>query len=134
MGNHKVPKFSVHMYDNWSRHMKAHLCSIHEDIWQIIEECPIDPKSLTKVNPTHAIDNNLPQIIPKLNNEMTSEEKKLLNLENIALDALYQTLDDERMKDVKDCQTVKKIWDFLADPCSESEAIRKQASTCCRQV
>ncbi|KAH6824271.1 hypothetical protein C2S53_008000 [Perilla frutescens var. hirtella] len=95
MGNHKLPIFSVENYDNWSRRIKVHLCSIHENMW-----------------------------IPKPAHLLTSEEKKLKNLEFVAQAALFQTLDEDRMKDTKNCQTAKEIWDLLADLCKESETIK----------
>ncbi|KAH6784290.1 hypothetical protein C2S52_009249 [Perilla frutescens var. hirtella] len=100
IGNHKLPIFSVENYDNWSRRMKAHLCSIHENMWEIIKEGPI---IIMMDNDAHIVDINQPARIPKSTNLLTNED---------------------RMKDTKNCATAKEIWDLLADLCRESEAIK----------
>ncbi|KAH6786076.1 hypothetical protein C2S51_038531 [Perilla frutescens var. frutescens] len=92
MGNHKLSIFSVENYDNWSRRMKAHLCSIHENMWEVIEDGPI---IIMMDNGAHIVDINQPARIPKPTNLLTSEEKKLKNLEFVAQAALFQTLDED---------------------------------------
>ncbi|KAH6776310.1 hypothetical protein C2S52_013871 [Perilla frutescens var. hirtella] len=101
--------------------MKAHLCLIYENIWEVIEDGPI---IIMMDNDAHIVDINQPARIPKPTNLLTSEEKKLKNLEFVAQAALFQTLDEDRMKDTKNCTTAKEIWDILADLCRESEAIK----------
>ncbi|KAH6835979.1 hypothetical protein C2S53_002141 [Perilla frutescens var. hirtella] len=101
--------------------MKAHLCSIHENMWKVIEEGLI---TIMMNNEAHIADVNQPARIPKPTHLLTGEEKKLKNLEFVAQAALFQTFDEDRMKDTKSCRTAKEIWDLLTDLCKESEAIK----------
>ncbi|KAH6756266.1 hypothetical protein C2S53_003686 [Perilla frutescens var. hirtella] len=69
MGNHKLPLFSVENYDNWSRRMKAHLCSIHENMWEVIEDGPI---TIMMDNEAHIVDVNQLARIPKSTHFLTN--------------------------------------------------------------
>ncbi|KAH6764612.1 importin alpha isoform 2 [Perilla frutescens var. frutescens] len=122
MGNHKLPIFSVENYDNWSRRMKAHLCSIHENMLEVIEEGPI---TIMIDNEAHIVNVNQLARILNPTHLLTSEEKKVKNLEFVAQAALFQTLDEDLMKDTKSYRTAKKIWDLLADLCKDFEAIKE---------
>ncbi|KAH6788502.1 hypothetical protein C2S51_003508 [Perilla frutescens var. frutescens] len=79
--------------------MRAHLCSIHENMWEVIEDGPI---TIMMDNEAHIADVNQPAKIPKPTHLLT---------------------DEDRMKYTKNCTTAKEIWDLLVDLCKESEAI-----------
>ncbi|XP_073271471.1 uncharacterized protein [Primulina huaijiensis] len=45
--------------------------------------------------------------------EWTSEDKKKANLDNVAKDILYKTLDKNTFNKIKMCPTAKEIWEKL---------------------
>lgn len=82
-------------------------------MWQIIKEGPIQ---IQKVN-TDMANNGLPEYNPKPVKECTSEDKRRYQVEHLAQDIIFGTLDDNYMADIKHCSTTKEIWDYLADLC-----------------
>ena len=45
--------------------------------------------------------------------EWTTEDKKKANLDNVAKDILYKTLDKNMFSKIKSCTTAKEIWEKL---------------------
>lgn len=93
-----LPKFSVKNYSSWSRRIKAHLLSQHENMWQIISNGHIQ---IEKVN-TDKTNNGLPKLINKPIDEWTSEDRKRFQLEFMAPDIIFSILDEERNSQAKD--------------------------------
>ncbi|XP_073024246.1 uncharacterized protein [Primulina eburnea] len=55
-----------------------------------------------------------PQMVETLRNEWTGENKKKANLDNVAKDILYKTLDNNNtFSKIKMCSTAKEIWEKL---------------------
>ncbi|CAH9113282.1 unnamed protein product [Cuscuta europaea] len=103
--------FSDLKFDDWRIRMKAHLCALHDEMWEVLDIGPFT--SFQKVNPEHAIDNTRPQMISKAKSEWTTEERRKYNLDNIAKDILYKSIDDRYFNRIKKCRTAKEIWDTL---------------------
>ncbi|KAL6521415.1 hypothetical protein OROGR_017984 [Orobanche gracilis] len=118
----RLSVFSVDEYDIWKIRMQAHLSSIHDDMWTVIEEGPF---IFEKDNSPEEIAAGKPTKIPLKRSEMSTEERKLANLDNRARDILYQTLDKPNMVKVKNCRNAKEIWDTLALMCEGTELIRE---------
>ncbi|KAK6146664.1 hypothetical protein DH2020_020533 [Rehmannia glutinosa] len=57
--------------------------------------------------------------------EWTNDDKKRYNLDNVAKDILYKTLDKSMFNKVKYCKTTKEIWDKLTLICEGSEQIKE---------
>ena len=111
--------------------MQAHLASMHEEMWFIIED---GPPEITKANTDAvAIAAGAPRIIPKPRSEWTLEEKKRANLDNQARNVLYQTLDRGMFSKVKSCKTAKEIWEKLAMICEGTEQIKENKLTLAAQ-
>lgn len=49
--------------------------------------------------------------IEKPRDEWTTEDKKKANLDNVAKDILYKTLDKNTFSKIKMCKTAKEIWE-----------------------
>ncbi|KAL6575139.1 hypothetical protein OROMI_012424 [Orobanche minor] len=90
--------------------MQAHLSSIHDDMWTIIEEGPF---IFEKDNTPEEIAAGKPAKIPKKRTEMSADDRKLANLDNRARDILYQTLDKATMVKIKNCKNHYTIFDLL---------------------
>ncbi|CAH9092442.1 unnamed protein product [Cuscuta europaea] len=103
--------FSDLKFDDWRIRMKAHLCALNDEMWEVLDIGPFT--SFQKVNPEHAIDNTRPQMISKAKSEWTTEERRKYNLDNIAKDILYKSIDDRYFNRIKKCKTAKEIWDTL---------------------
>ncbi|KAL6578913.1 hypothetical protein OROMI_009129 [Orobanche minor] len=107
----RLPVFSVDEYDIWKIRMQAHLSSIHDDMWKIIEEGPF---IFQKDNTPEEIAAGKPAKIPMKRTEMSADDRKLANLDNRARDILYQTIDKATMVKIKNCKNAQEIWDTLA--------------------
>ncbi|KAL6494193.1 hypothetical protein OROGR_030993 [Orobanche gracilis] len=118
----RLPLFFVGEYDIWKIRMQAHLSSIHDDMWTIIEEGPF---IFMKDNSVEANAAGEPERIPKKRSEMSVDERKLVNLDNRAKDVMYQTLDKPNMVKVKNCKNAKEIWDTLALMCEGTKLIKE---------
>ncbi|KAL6585833.1 hypothetical protein OROMI_002477 [Orobanche minor] len=110
--------------------MQAHLSSIHDDMWTIIEEGPF---IFEKDNSPEEIAAGKPAKIPMKRTELSAEERKLANLDNRARDILYQTLDKATMVKIKNCKNAKEIWDTLALMCEGTELIKENKLTIATQ-
>ncbi|KAL6563479.1 hypothetical protein OROGR_002438 [Orobanche gracilis] len=114
--------FSVDEYDLWKIRMQAHLSSVHDDMWTIIEEGPF---IFMKDNTAEDIAAGEPEKIPRKRSEMNPDERKLANLDNRARDILYQTMDKATMVKIKNCRNAKEIWDTSAIMCEGTELIKE---------
>ncbi|KZV35939.1 hypothetical protein F511_23952 [Dorcoceras hygrometricum] len=72
--------------------MQAHLAAQNDDMWEVITNGPL---KIMKANPTFAITGGAPEWIEKSRAEYTTEDKKKANLDNVAKDILYKTLDKD---------------------------------------
>ncbi|XP_073133548.1 uncharacterized protein [Henckelia pumila] len=66
-----------------------------------------------------------PQYIEKPRVEWTAEDKKKANLDNVAKNILYKTLDKNTFKKIKMCKTEKEIWDKLIHLCEGNEQAKE---------
>lgn len=80
----KVLKFSLEHYDFWKFRMEAHLSSIHDLMWDVITDGPIQ---IMKVNNFANREDGVETggLIPKPRSEMTNDELKQINLNKIAI-------------------------------------------------
>ncbi|XP_073067213.1 uncharacterized protein [Primulina eburnea] len=106
----KVPMFSKEDFDDWKIRMHAHLAAQDDDMWYVITD---DPLKILKPNPAIAITEGANQMLEKPRYEWTSEDKKKANLDNVAKDILYKTLDKNTFSKIKMCHTAKEIWEKL---------------------
>jgi hypothetical protein len=126
----RIPMFSVEEYDDWKIRMQAHLAAMHDEMWSVIEE---GPPEITKVNTDVAVAQGAPQIIPNPRSEWTIDEKKKANLDNIARNVLYTTMDKTVFSKIKSCKTAKEIWDSLAIMCEGTDQIKENKLTLAMQ-
>ncbi|KZV44668.1 hypothetical protein F511_35681 [Dorcoceras hygrometricum] len=66
-----------------------------------------------KANTAVAITEGAPEWVEKRRYEHTTEDKKKSNLDNVARDILYKTLDKNMFNKIKTCTTAKEIWEKL---------------------
>ncbi|XP_019153476.1 PREDICTED: uncharacterized protein LOC109149937 [Ipomoea nil] len=91
--------------------MQAHLSAIHDKMWDVISESPIVVMMVNTEAAAQGADGEA--MIPKPKSQLTSDEKARANLDNVALDILYKSLDDSLFPRVRKCTTAKQIWDTL---------------------
>ncbi|KZV21085.1 hypothetical protein F511_19900 [Dorcoceras hygrometricum] len=72
-----------------------------------------------KPNLAVAVTSGEPQFHPKDRHEYTNEDKKKANLDNVAKDILFKTLDKDNnmFSKIKNCATAKEIWEKLTQIC-----------------
>ncbi|XP_073121990.1 uncharacterized protein [Henckelia pumila] len=80
---------------------------------------------ILKVNTTVAITGGEPQMVEKPRMEWTTEDKKKANLDNVAKDILYKTLDKNMFSKIKTCSTAKEIWEKLTQLCEGNDQTKK---------
>ncbi|XP_073271495.1 uncharacterized protein [Primulina huaijiensis] len=64
-------------------------------------------------------------MVEKPRSEWTSEDKKKANLDNVAKDTLYKTLDKNTFSKIKMCSTAKEIWEKLIQICERNEQTKE---------
>lgn len=101
----RIAIFSVDEFDDWKIYMHEHLSAMHDEIWYVIENNPI---KIIKVNIAAKWDPEAPQILEKPIAEYTPDDMKRDNLDNMAWDILYKTLDKAMFDKIKSCKTTKK--------------------------
>ncbi|XP_073120766.1 uncharacterized protein [Henckelia pumila] len=106
----KISTFYKEDFDDWKIRMQAHLSSLDDDMWFVITDGPL---TITKVNTAIALSGGSPQDIEKPRIECTAEDKKKANLDNVAKDILYKTLDKNTFSKIKTYKTGKEIWEKL---------------------
>ncbi|KZV42377.1 hypothetical protein F511_40661 [Dorcoceras hygrometricum] len=105
-------------YDVWKIRMQAHLAAQNDDMWEVITNGPL---KIMKANPAFAITGGAPEWIEKSRAEYTTEDKKKANLDNVAKDILYKTLDKDMFSYIKTCATAKEIWEKLTQICEGND-------------
>ncbi|XP_073136848.1 uncharacterized protein [Henckelia pumila] len=118
----KIPMFSKEDFDDWKIRMQAHLSALDDDMWFVITDGPLE---ITKVNTAIALSGGGPQYIEKPRIEWTAEDKKKANLDNVAKDILYKTLDKNTFSKIKTCKTGKEIWEKLIQLCEGNEQTKE---------
>ncbi|KZT76596.1 hypothetical protein F511_46379 [Dorcoceras hygrometricum] len=85
--------FSKEDYDDWKIRMQAHLAAMDDEMWTVITEGPL---KIMKPNLAFSVTNGEPQFLEKDKHEYTNDDKKKANLDNVARDILYKTLDKDK--------------------------------------
>ncbi|KZV29428.1 hypothetical protein F511_18696 [Dorcoceras hygrometricum] len=80
---------------------------------------------IMKANTAIAISDGAPQWVEKNRHEYTTEDKKKANLDNVAKDILYKTLDKNMFSKIKTCATAKEIWEKLTQICEENDETKE---------
>ncbi|XP_073019390.1 uncharacterized protein [Primulina eburnea] len=75
------------------------------------------PMKILNVNTATATIKGAPQMIEKNMSEWTAEDKMKANLDNVAKDILYKTLDKNMFAKIKTCTNAKEIWENLTQLC-----------------
>ncbi|XP_073033741.1 uncharacterized protein [Primulina eburnea] len=70
-----------------------------------------------------------PQMVEKHRSEWTAEDKKKANLDNVAKDILYKTLDKNMFAKIKTCTTSKEIWEKLIQLCEGNDQKKENKLT-----
>lgn len=96
--------FSKEYFDDWKIKMQAHLAG-QDDMWYVIIDRPM---KIMKANTIVAITEGAPHMIEKPRMEWTSEYKKI-NLDNVAKDILYKTLDNKTFSKINMFSAAKDI-------------------------
>ncbi|KZV19265.1 hypothetical protein F511_21187 [Dorcoceras hygrometricum] len=78
-----------------------------------------------KPNLTFSISNGEPQFLEKSRHEYTNKDKKKANLDNVAIDILYKTLDKNMFSKIKTCTTAKEIWEKLIQSCEGNDETKE---------
>ncbi|XP_075486314.1 uncharacterized protein LOC142525915 [Primulina tabacum] len=122
----KIPMFSKEDYDDWKIRMQAHLAAHDDDMWFVITDGPM---KIMKVNTAVGTTEGAPQMIEKHRSEWTAEDKKKANLDNVAKDILYKTLDKNMFAKIKTCTTAKEIWEKLTQLCEGNDQTKENKLT-----
>ncbi|XP_073057160.1 uncharacterized protein [Primulina eburnea] len=80
---------------------------------------------ILKVNTAAATIEGAPQMVEKHRSEWTVEDKKKANLDNVAKDILYKTLDKNMFVKIKTCTTAKEIWEKLTQLCDGNDQTKE---------
>ncbi|XP_073153420.1 uncharacterized protein [Henckelia pumila] len=118
----KISMLSKEDFYDWKICMQAHLSALDDDMWFVITDGPL---TITKVNIAVALSGGGPQYIEKPRIERIAEDKKKANLDNIAKDILYKTLDKNTFRKIKTCKTGKEIWEKLIQVCEGNEQTKE---------
>ncbi|XP_075500008.1 uncharacterized protein LOC142538585 [Primulina tabacum] len=84
---------------------------------------------ILKVNTAAISTECAPQMVEKHHSEWTAEYEKKANLDNVAKDILYTTLDKNMFSKIKTCTTVKKIWEKLTQLCEGNDQTKDNKLT-----
>ncbi|XP_075500151.1 uncharacterized protein LOC142538739 [Primulina tabacum] len=119
----KILRFPKEDYDDWKVRMQAHLAAQDDDIWYIITDGPM---KILKVNTAAATIEGAPQMVEKHRSEWTADDKKKANMDNVAKDILYKTLDKNMFAKIKTCTTAKEIWKKLTQLCEGNDQTKER--------
>ncbi|XP_073153730.1 uncharacterized protein [Henckelia pumila] len=111
--------------------MQAHLSARDDDLWYVITDGPM---KILKVNNVVAITRGEPQMVEKPRMECTTEDKKKVNLDNVAKDILYKTLDKNMFSKIKAFSTAKEIWEKLTQLCEGNDQTKENKLTIAIQM
>ncbi|KZV45913.1 hypothetical protein F511_27697 [Dorcoceras hygrometricum] len=128
----KIPLFSREDYDDCEIRMQAHLAAMDDEMWTVITEAPL---KIMKPNLAFAVSNGEPQFLEKARHEYTNDDKKKANLDNVARDILYKTLDKDKnmFSKIKTCATTKDIWEKLVQIYEGSDETKENKLTVAQQ-
>ncbi|XP_073300507.1 uncharacterized protein [Primulina huaijiensis] len=114
--------FSREEFDDWKIRMHAHLAAQDDDMWDVITDGPM---RILKANTAVAITDGERHRIEKPREEWTAEDKRKANLENVAKDILYKTLEKITFSKIKMCRTTKEICEILIQLCEGNEQTKE---------
>ncbi|XP_075507504.1 uncharacterized protein LOC142544332 [Primulina tabacum] len=117
----KIHMFSKEDYDDQKIRMQAHLAAQDDDMLYVITNGPT--KNL-KVNTASITTEGVPQMVEKHRSKWIAEDKKA-NLDNIAKDILYKTLDKNMFAKIKIFSTAKEIWEKLTQLCEGNDQTKE---------
>ncbi|XP_047337548.1 uncharacterized protein LOC124941289 [Impatiens glandulifera] len=90
--------------------MQAHLAAQDDDMWYVIIDSPM---KILKVSTTTTTTEDALEMWEKPRYEWIAKENRKTNLDNVAKDVLYKTLDKNMFSKIKSCSTAKEIWEKL---------------------
>ncbi|XP_073153051.1 uncharacterized protein [Henckelia pumila] len=73
-------------------------------------------------------------MVEKPRAEWSNEDKKKENLDNVAKDILYITLDKNMFSKIKTCLTAKEIWEKLTQFCKRNDQTKENKLTIAMQM
>ncbi|XP_073035308.1 uncharacterized protein [Primulina eburnea] len=79
-------------------------------MWYVITDGPL---KILKSNTVVAVTEGASQMVHKHRSEWTGEDKKKVNLDNVAKNILHKTLDKNTFSKIKMCYTAKEICEKL---------------------
>ncbi|XP_073063979.1 uncharacterized protein [Primulina eburnea] len=91
-------------------------------MWYVINDGPI---KILKANNVIAITDGAPYCIEKPREELTTEDKRNDNLDNVTKDILYKTLDKITFSKIKMCRKTKEIWEKLIQLCEGNDQTKE---------
>ncbi|XP_075504387.1 uncharacterized protein LOC142541814 [Primulina tabacum] len=68
-------------------------------------------------------------MVEKHRSEWTAEDKKKENLDNVAKDILYETLDKNMFAKINTCTIAKEIWEKLTQLCEGNDQTKENKLT-----
>ncbi|KZV27766.1 hypothetical protein F511_32991 [Dorcoceras hygrometricum] len=86
-----------------------------------------------KIHIAFATSDGAPEYVEKRRHEYTNEEKNKANLDNVARDILYKTLDKNMFSKIKTCTTAKEIWEKLIQICEGNDETKENKLTVAHQ-
>ncbi|KZV38503.1 hypothetical protein F511_40259 [Dorcoceras hygrometricum] len=86
-----------------------------------------------KPNLAFSISNGKPQFLEKSRHEYTNEDKNKANLDNVARDILYKTLDKNMFSKINTCTTAKEIWEKLIQICEGNDETKENKLSVAQQ-
>ncbi|XP_066341339.1 uncharacterized protein [Miscanthus floridulus] len=98
----KPPHFDGTCYDYWKRKMSAHMKSMNQKIWDVVEN------DFVVINP---------------NNPTANEEEKL-QFNDIAVNTLYDALDVKVFEQIKDLERAHDVWTRLEESYEGTKAVK----------
>ncbi|KAL8514148.1 hypothetical protein ACS0TY_013320 [Phlomoides rotata] len=123
--NKMLPIFSVENYDIWKFRMEAHLGSIHDEMWDVMENGPIIvtwPNTTLGGDPTQPIGVQ----VPKPSRKFTYEKRQRANLDQVANNILQHSVGDANyLGRIRMCKTTKEIWETLILMCEGTDKIKE---------
>ncbi|XP_019195720.1 PREDICTED: uncharacterized protein LOC109189564 [Ipomoea nil] len=103
--------FSLSKFDDWKIRMQALRCSIHDEMCDVITTGPITVMMANTQATAQGA--GAEQMIPKPKDQYISEERTRENLDNVARNILYNSLDNSLFPRVRKCKNAVEIWNVL---------------------
>ena len=118
-----LPEFSIEEYDYWKFRMENHLKAIHDRMEEVLEEGPIKFFHGGTSTGAEAAESRTRQ--EKKSSELTNDERKVHNLDQVARTEIIETLSKDWIEKVKRCKTAKEMWQTLANVCEGSDQVKE---------